>query len=75
MKKLKMNPFVAGKVVTGDAFADRQTLLAELLIDVTSSQNIILFGPRRIGKTSLVRELLSEAKNNHGMSAIYIDLP
>ncbi len=72
--KFRKNPFVVGKVVSGESFADRKELLSELLLDVVSGQNIIVFGPRRLGKTSLVKELLRQTKEKYDVQPIYIDL-
>jgi hypothetical protein len=47
------NPFVYGKVVRGKYFADREAEIAELVNDIASGQNVIVFSPRRYGKTSL----------------------
>ena len=50
------NPFVYGKVARGESFADRAAEIDELMADIASSQNAILFSPRRYGKTSLILE-------------------
>ncbi len=67
------NPFVYGKVARGDSFADRVAEIRELLADITSSQNVILFSPRRYGKTSLILEVLDRVREE-GLLAIYLDL-
>jgi AAA+ ATPase superfamily predicted ATPase len=48
------SPFVYGKVVRGKYFADRKAKIAELINDIMSGQNVIVFSPRRYGKTSLI---------------------
>ena len=52
------NPFVAGKPVMGGLFADREEDIRELAEDILSGQNIVLYSPRRFGKTSLILETL-----------------
>ena len=59
------NPFNWGKIAIGENFADHKELLKELLLDALSSQNLILYGPRRIGKTSLINEIFSQLQNHH----------
>jgi len=67
------NPFVYGKVVRGESFADREAEIKELMADIQSSQNVVIFSPRRYGKTSLVLEVLDRAREQ-GILAVYLDL-
>jgi hypothetical protein len=67
------NPFVYGKVVRGKYFADREAEIDELKNDIASSQNVIVFSPRRYGKTSLILEVLDRVKDE-GLLTCYIDL-
>jgi hypothetical protein len=48
------NPFRFGDLALDDAFTDRERELAELCSDVLNGQNVVVFAPRRFGKTSLV---------------------
>jgi len=67
------NPFVYGKVVRGKYFADRDAEIAELVNDIASGQNVIVFSPRRYGKTSLILEVLDRVKAE-GLLTFYLDL-
>jgi len=67
------NPFVYGKVARGEAFANREAEIGELVADIASSQNVIIFSPRRYGKTSLILEVLDHVKGE-GLLAVYLDL-
>jgi hypothetical protein len=67
------NPFVYGKVARGESFADREAEIAELMADIASSQNVILFSPRRYGKTSLILEVL-DCVRGEGLLTVYLDL-
>ena len=67
------NPFKYGKVVTGDDFADREEEIKQLVKDLTSGQNIILYSPRRYGKTSLIIRVL-EILNRKNFITSFIDL-
>ncbi|HEY5142061.1 MAG TPA: ATP-binding protein [Solirubrobacteraceae bacterium] len=48
------NPFRFGSLALDDAFTDRVEELDELVSDVLSGQDVVLFAPRRFGKTSLM---------------------
>jgi uncharacterized protein len=57
------NPFNFGDLALDDVFTDRESELAELTADIRNGQNVVVFAPRRFGKSSLVwrasRELLA----------------
>ncbi|HEU4978198.1 MAG TPA: ATP-binding protein [Solirubrobacteraceae bacterium] len=48
------NPFRFGAVARDDAFTDRETEIRELVADARNGQDVVIFAPRRYGKTSLV---------------------
>src|SRR4051812_47183095 len=48
------NPFKYGPIALDDGFTDRRTELAELIEDALNGQDVVIFAPRRYGKTSLV---------------------
>jgi len=49
-----MNPFVYGKIVENRHFCPRDVLLSELCGCIESGQNSVVYGRRRVGKSSLV---------------------
>jgi hypothetical protein len=49
-----LNPFRYGALALDDAFTDREAELAELVADIRNGQDVVLFAPRRYGKSSLV---------------------
>jgi len=65
------NPFIFGKAVTGKHFVDRKEEINELKSALLSGQHIILFSPRKMGKTSVVKETFKRTKD---ANCIYIDL-
>lgn len=71
VKKQRMNPFKYGTVVSGRDFCGRKSLLTLLKGYMDSSQNIVLFGERRIGKTSAACEAVRRLKK---VRPLYIDL-
>lgn len=52
------NPFVFGVPVEGANFTDREKEKREILDALMAGQNLILFAPRRYGKSSLLREIM-----------------
>ncbi len=67
------NPFLFGKAVAGNAFINRTREIKDLTEALSQGQSVILFSPRRYGKTSLVNKVLSEL-GDKGMLRFYIDL-
>ena len=52
--------FVYGIAVEGENFTDRVEETRRLKLDFENGQNVILISPRRMGKTSLVRKVMSQ---------------
>ncbi|HMC49806.1 MAG TPA: hypothetical protein VKH20_04110, partial [Solirubrobacterales bacterium] len=48
------NPFSFGALALDESFADRAGELAELTSDIRNGQDVVIFAPRRSGKSSLV---------------------
>lgn len=66
-----MIPFKYGSVVSGNDFCGRKQLIKELRELIASGQNIVLQGERRIGKTSLIHEVIRSQKGTRGL---YLDI-
>ena len=62
---MNTNPFVFGKVVSGFHFVNRKKERAELATEIENHTNIILYAPRRYGKTSLVHKTFADLKRKH----------
>ena len=54
MKKAASNPFRFGALALDDSFADREGEISELAEDVRNGQDVVVFAPRRFGKSSLL---------------------
>lgn len=67
-----MNPFVYGSAVTGSAFIGRHDQVGDLQDKVLSGQNVVLYGDRRMGKTSLASEVFRLLSKSH--DAVLVDL-
>src|SRR5207248_10169571 len=50
----RMNPFSFGDLALDASFTDREQELAELAADLRNGQNVVVFAPRRYGKSSLL---------------------
>ena len=64
--------FIYGVAVEGDNFTDREKETKRLKHDFENGQNDILISPRRMGKTSLIRRVLSVIDKKN-ISTVYID--
>lgn len=68
------NPFNYLQLATGDRFYDRKEMLSDLRSRFLSGQtNVVLYGPRRYGKSSLVAELMASLEKA-GLSCVAFDL-
>jgi hypothetical protein len=55
-----VNPFRYGALALDDAFTDRAQETAELKADALNGQDVVLFAPRRYGKSSLIWRVSQE---------------
>jgi uncharacterized protein len=67
------NPFFFGRAVSGAAFIDRASEIKQITSSLERGQSVILFSPRRYGKTSLIKKVLA-CLGRKGVLAFYIDL-
>lgn len=67
------NPFVYDRPLPPDEIIDREAEIETLLGLADAGQTARLSGPRRYGKTTLVRKLLAEA-DHRGLATVYVDL-
>ena len=67
------NPFMFGVIPPGAPFCDRVKEIQELTSYAESKANVVLYSPRRYGKTSLIKRVQSLLQGK-GFITIYIDL-
>ena len=68
------NPFNYLQFATGDQFYDRREIRRDLLSRFLSGQsNVVLYGPRRYGKSSLVGELVGDLEKA-GVPCVTLDV-
>lgn len=63
-----------GNWVDGDRFFDRETDIAALREHVSQGTHTLLVAQRRMGKTSVVRELLRRLRGSPGINTVFVDL-
>ncbi len=66
-----MNPFRFGRVVTGEDFCARPSLVEQLRENLEAGHHVAILGERRTGKTSLVFET---ARRVRGLRLVYAQL-
>jgi AAA+ ATPase superfamily predicted ATPase len=67
------NPFRFGALALDESFADREDERAELVSDVRNGQDVVVFAPRRCGKSSLVWSAM-QALAGEGVLVAHVDL-
>jgi hypothetical protein len=68
------NPFSYGDLALDDTFTDREAELDELKADVRNGLNVVVFAPRRFGKTSLIWRATQELVGRNGVLVAQVDL-
>ena len=67
-----MNPFSYGTIVKGNNFCDREDECTRIVNTLSGGNNIVLYAPRRYGKTSLIFKAIEQLENA-GFLCIYFD--
>ena len=67
------NPFRFGGLAFDEAFADREAEVQELKFDVLNGQDVVIFAPRRYGKSSLVWKTMQQLVG-HDVLVAYVNL-
>lgn len=68
------NPFRYGDLALDEAFADREEEIDDLRADMLNGQNVVLFAPRRFGKSSLVWRVVQELVAHDRLLVAQVDL-
>lgn len=68
-----MNPFNYANVVKDEHFYNREAELKHLKDVVSGGNNIVLYAPRRYGKSSLIAKTLDDLEKE-GFGVIYLDI-
>jgi hypothetical protein len=73
MKTLVTNPFLFGALALDESFTDRERERRSLLADIRNGQDVVLYAPRRLGKSSLVWNA-AQAAAAEGVLVAQVDL-
>ncbi len=65
-------PPALGNYAADERFWDREREVAELAAYLRDGQSMLVIGPRRVGKTSVVRRVLDELRPSH--TVVFIDV-
>ena len=69
-----MNPFRYGRAVSGDQYYDRLAVGESLYRTIAGgAANVVLYAPRRYGKTSLVKNVIDKWSED-GFTCLYFDM-
>src|SRR3954463_15632220 len=63
------NPFKYGPIALDESFTDRDAEVAELATDALNGQDVVIFAPRRYGKTSLVHRVAQQLTRRRALVA------
>lgn len=69
---MEMNPFQFGGLVDDPYFINRSKELSDIKTFLTAGQNLMIYAPRRYGKTSLIKKMAREMEAD-GHPVIYLD--
>lgn len=70
---MRKNPFYLKEIPIDAAFCDREKELSDLISYAKANTNVVLFSPRRYGKTSLSKRVQSRLASDGALTA-YCDL-
>jgi uncharacterized protein len=73
-KTIHANPFRYGDLALDDAFTDRAAEIKQLKADIRNGQNVVIFAPRRYGKSSLVWRATQELVVRNQVLVAQVDL-
>ena len=68
------NPFTFGALALDEAFTDREDEVKELATDMRNGQDVVVFAPRRYGKSSLVLRAAQETISRDEVLVAYCDV-
>jgi hypothetical protein len=63
------NPFKYGPIALDESFTDRDAEVVELSADALNGQDVVIFAPRRYGKTSLVHRVAQRLTTRRALVA------
>jgi hypothetical protein len=71
-KSRSLNPFTLGIISPDQEFCNREKEIEELTRHAFNCTHVVIFSPRRYGKTSLVKQVMARA-SARGYLSVYVD--
>lgn len=68
------NPFIDSINIPDEFFCDRDAETRQLIDNITSSVNTVLYAPRRVGKSSLINHVLRQKEISDNYNTLYVDI-
>ncbi|MBU4311155.1 MAG: ATP-binding protein [Candidatus Omnitrophica bacterium] len=68
------NPFKFGEAVIGECFADREKETRDIIEYIKAGQNLFIYSYRRLGKTSLIMNIMKILQVKKEVMPIYVDI-
>jgi len=68
------NPFKFGEAVTGECFTDREKETRDIIGYIRAGQNLFIYSYRRLGKTSLIMNIIKSLQAGKEAIPIYVDI-
>lgn len=73
-KGSRLNPFIYDRPLQPEQMIDRAQEIVDLIDNAEGGHSVCLYAPRRFGKTSLLRNVLSKADRQLNMIPVLVDL-
>jgi AAA+ ATPase superfamily predicted ATPase len=71
---MKQNPFIISGYISPEYFCDREEETNRILNAINNGRHVMLFSPRRMGKTGLIRHLFYRTKKKKEFTPVYLDI-
>lgn len=68
------NPFIDSINIPDEFFCDRDAETRQLIDNIMSSVNTVLYAPRRVGKSSLINHVLRQKEISDNYNTLYVDI-
>lgn len=68
------DPFVDSITIPDKFFCDRESETRQLIENITSNVNTVLYAPRRVGKSSLIQHVLAQKEISENYNSLYVDI-
>lgn len=71
---MEINPFYTTSVIPAQFFCDRQKETEDIIRILTNGNNLVLKGPRRLGKSGLIHHVFEDSRIGNRYNTFYFDI-